>query len=81
MNQMNTIIKYANDIINKAPSETKTWTTSFHDKLIKSITKMSMQETNLCTKIIMDEIFYKEFETFSSNSNYTKFVQSFGIKI
>jgi hypothetical protein len=50
---MSTIIKYSNDIINKASSETKTWTTSFHDKLIKLITKLSKQEANLFIKIIM----------------------------
>jgi hypothetical protein len=62
---MNTIIKYANDIIKEASSETKTWTTSFHDKLIKSITKMTKQEANLFIKIIMNETLKKNSKPFS----------------
>jgi hypothetical protein len=65
MQQTNPIIKYANHIIREANSETKTWTTTFHDKLTKSISKMSQQEADLFIKIIMNEILKKCFEPFS----------------
>jgi hypothetical protein len=64
MNQANSIIKYANEIIHEANSEAKTWTTSLHNKLIISISKMSKQEANLFVRIIMNEILDKTCKPF-----------------
>jgi hypothetical protein len=65
MNQANSIIKYANDIINEASFENKTWSTSFHHKLVKSVSTMPKQEAHLFIKIIMDEILTNHLNPFA----------------
>jgi hypothetical protein len=65
MNNTNPIIHYADEIIQEAKSDMRTWTTSFHDHLIKSVSRMSEQEANLFIQIIMNEILTGSSQPFS----------------
>jgi hypothetical protein len=55
---------YGNNIINEAYSETRTWSASFYEDLLKAISKMSKYEASVLVKILMDEIFQKNSAPF-----------------
>jgi hypothetical protein len=64
MSSEKTSLNYGNNIIHEAYSETGTWTTIFHENLLKTISKMSKREAILLIKILMDEILQKNSTSF-----------------
>jgi hypothetical protein len=56
---------YCQNIINEAYSEIGTWTESFYENLLETISKMSKDEAMFLRKILMNEILQKNSTPFA----------------